>query len=280
LATKAAGTCESAIVRSRYSIAKGKIISVSQLRIRIFDDKASLGHAAASHAADSLRLAIQQQGLARIVAATGASQFEFLHALTNMAGIGWSRVEVFHLDEYVGLPITHPASFRKYLLERFINRVGVQRFYPLDGEGDAAGAASQIGRELEKRAVDLAFLGIGENAHLAFNDPPADFNIQDPYLIVDLDQACRRQQVGEGWFATLEEVPKRAISMSVHQILRSKEIIVIVPDERKARAVKNSLEGEVTPIVPASILQTHSNATIYLDKHSAALLGSGVTAAG
>jgi glucosamine-6-phosphate deaminase len=256
-----------------------KTTRVSQLHIKILADKDSLGRAAADQAAASLRRAIRQQGKARIIAATGASQFEFLEALTSAPDIDWSRVEVFHLDEYVGLPITHPASFRKYLLERLINKTGITHYHFLDGDGDAAGSVSKIGRELLAEPVDLAFAGIGENAHLAFNDPPADFNIKDPYLIVDLDEACRQQQVNEGWFPTVAAVPQRAISMSVQQILRAKEIIVVVPDERKAQAVKNSLEGEVSPQAPASILRTHPNATIYLDKDSAALLTSGVPTA-
>jgi glucosamine-6-phosphate deaminase len=252
---------------------------VSQLQIKILADKDSLGRAAADQAATSIRRAIRQQGVARIVAATGASQFEFLDALTAASGIDWSRVEVFHLDEYIGLPITHPASFRKYLLERLINKTGITRYYFLDGDGDAGHSVAKIGRELQREPVDLAFVGIGENAHLAFNDPPADFEIENPYLVVQLDQTCRQQQVNEGWFASVAEVPTQAISMSVRQILRSREIIVVVPDERKAQAVKNSLEGEIAPMVPASILRRHPNATIYLDKDSAALLSSGVPTA-
>ena len=251
---------------------------MSQLQIKILADKDSLGRAAAEHAVFSLQRAIRQHGSARIIAATGASQFEFLDALTSVAEIDWERVELFHLDEYVGLPMTHPASFRKYLFERFINKVGITRYHFLDGAGNAMATIERIGKELQRMPVDLAFVGIGENAHLAFNDPPADFEIHDPYVIVELDQACRQQQVNEGWFAKVEDVPKQAISMSVRQILLSKEIIVVVPDERKARAVKNALEGDVSPAIPASILQTHPNVTVYLDKDSAALLTSVPTA--
>jgi glucosamine-6-phosphate deaminase len=242
------------------------------VEIKILANKETLGRAAAEQAANSLRHAIREQGMARIIAATGASQFEFLDELTIAPGIDWARVEVFHLDEYVGLPMTHPASFRKYLFERLINKTGITQYHLLDGENDPKRAAARVGAELQKKSIDLAFAGIGENAHLAFNDPPADFTIDDPYLIVELDEACRQQQVNEGWFATLADVPKRAISMSVRQLLRSKEIIVVVPEERKARAAKNSLEGEISPLVPASILRTHLNSTIYLDKDSAALL--------
>jgi len=252
---------------------------VSQLQIKILADKDTLGGAAADHAAASLRRAIRYHRAARIIAATGASQFEFLEALTSAPGIDWERVEVFHLDEYIGLPMTHPASFRKYLFERLISRTGITRYHFLDGEGDAMASIKRIGKEIQRMPIDLAFVGIGENAHLAFNDPPANFETEDPYLIVDLDQACRQQQVNEGWFAKVEDVPKQAISMSVRQILRSKEIIAVVPDERKAQAVKYSLEGDVSPVAPASILRTHPNVTIYLDKDSAALLTSSVPTA-
>jgi len=249
---------------------------VSQLQIKILADKGSLGRAAAEQAATSIRRAIRQRETARIIAATGASQFEFLEALTTVSGIDWSSVEAFHLDEYIGLPITHPASFRKYLLERLINKTGITRYHLLDGTGDAQRSAATIGKELQRQPIDVAFVGIGENGHLAFNDPPADFEIEDPYKVVHLDQMCRQQQVNEGWFESVADVPRQAISMSVRQILRSREIIVVVPDERKAQAVKNSLEGEITPMVPASILRRHPNATIYLDRDSAALLTSGV----
>ena len=252
---------------------------MSQLQIKVLADKDCLGRAAADQAASSIRRAIRQRGVARIIAATGASQFEFLDALTAASGIDWHSVEVFHLDEYVGLPITHPASFRKYLLERLINKTGITRYHFLDGDGDVQRSVAQIGGELRRKPVDLAFVGIGENAHLAFNDPPADFEIDDPYLVVQLDQTCRQQQVNEGWFESVADVPTQAISMSVRQILHSREIIVVVPDERKAQAVKNSLEGEITPMVPASVLRRHPNATIYLDKDSAALLTSAVPTA-
>ena len=252
---------------------------MSQLQIKVLADKDSLGRVAADHAVASLQRAIRDHGMARIIAATGASQFEFLEALTSSPEIDWGRVEVFHLDEYIGLPITHPASFRKYLFERLINKTGITRYHFLDGDGDAKASIERIGKEIQRMPIDTAFVGIGENAHLAFNDPPADFKSEDPYLIVDLDQTCRQQQVNEGWFAKVEDVPKQAISMSVRQILRSKEIIVVVPDERKAQAVKNSLEGDVSPMTPSSILRTHPGVTIYLDKDSAALLTSSVPTA-
>ena len=240
--------------------------------IKIYEDKTALGRAAAKQAAVSLCKAIQESGQARIIAATGASQFEFLDALTAMPGIDWPRVEMFHLDEYVGLPASHPASFRKYLLERLIQRTGISKYHFLEGDGDVPKMVRRVAAELMAAPIDLAFVGIGENGHLAFNDPPADFQTEEPYLLVDLDEACRRQQVGESWFADLSEVPKRAISMSVRQILKSKAILAVVPEARKAQAVKSCFEGEVSPLAPASILRTHAHTMVFLDKDSAALL--------
>jgi glucosamine-6-phosphate deaminase len=231
-----------------------------------------MGRAAARHAADVLRTTIAQQGRARIIAATGASQFAFLEALIAQPGIAWPSVELFHLDEYVGLGIDHPASFRRYLLDRLIEPAGITTYHFLDAERDAEATADRVGTLLTAAPIDVAFVGIGENGHLAFNDPPADFTTTQPYLIVALDAACRRQQVGEGWFASIDEVPQRAISMSVQQILASREIIAIVPDARKADAVKACVEGELSPMAPASILRTHPNTTLYLDRASAALL--------
>ena len=231
-----------------------------------------MSQAAAAHAGDALRACLRARGTARIIAATGASQIEFLEALTMTDGIEWSRVEMFHLDEYVGLPASHPASFRHYLLDRLIDKVRIGRYHLLEGEADPEQAARQAGDVLAARPVDVAFVGIGENSHLAFNDPPADFSTEQPYIIVTLDDACRRQQVDEGWFASIDDVPARAISMSVRQILKSREIIAVVPDARKANAVKACVEGPVSPMAPASILQTHANTTLYLDRDSAALL--------
>lgn len=250
-----------------------------KLRVKILAGEQAAGLAAAEHAAASLRGAIREQGVARIVAATGASQFEFLEALTNAPDIEWGRVELFHLDEYVGLPITHPASFRKYLLERLVNKTGIKHYHFLDGEGDPQAAAKKVGGELLAKPIDIAFVGIGENGHLAFNDPPADFETDDPYIVVELDEACRQQQVNEGWFAKLADVPAKAISMSIRQILRAKEIIVIAPEARKARAVKSCFEGEISPLAPASILRTHPNATVYLDRDSASPLSRGIPTA-
>jgi glucosamine-6-phosphate deaminase len=240
--------------------------------LKVFEDKAALGGAAAEQAAGAIRRAIAERGRASIVAATGASQIAFLEALTSASGIDWGRVEMFHLDEYVGLPITHAASFRKYLKERLIDKVGIRQYHLLDGMGDAREIARRVGEALRSATIDVAFVGIGENGHLAFNDPPADFETEDPYLVVRLDEACRRQQVGEGWFGGIAEVPREAISMSARQILKAKEIICVVPDARKAAAVKACFEGEISAMAPASILRTHAICTVYLDRESSRLL--------
>ena len=244
------------------------------MNIKIFKDKVSLAGAAAAQSATIIRKAIADKGAARIIAATGASQFEFLDALTAMPDIDWKQVEMFHLDEYIGLPLSHPASFRSYLLKRLINKVGITRYHLLDGERDPASVAREVGSKLASAPIDVAFVGIGENGHLAFNDPPADFETEEPYLVVNLDEACRRQQMGEGWFAALADVPLTALSMSVRQILKAQEIICIVPDARKARAVAACFEGEISHNAPASILRTHPRCTVYLDNESAALLTS------
>jgi len=247
--------------------------------VRVFEDRVSLSRAAAAHAATAIRQAIRDRGCARIVAASAMSQVDFLQALTGTAGIDWSRVEMFHLDEYIGLPATHPASFRRLLREHLIDKTGIVRFHFLDGDADVDAVLRDNAAALVAAAIDVAFVGIGENGHLAFNDPPADFETEEPYLIVSLDEACRRQQVGEGWFKDLSDVPRRAISMSVRQVLKAKEIIAVVPDERKARAVALCLQGDISPMAPASILRRHPAATVYLDEHSAGLLSAATRAA-
>jgi glucosamine-6-phosphate deaminase len=243
------------------------------LDIRVFDNSAALGRQAAADAVTAILDAVEARGTARVIAATGASQFHFLQHLTATPGIPWGQVELFHLDEYLGLSASHPASFRRYLRERLIGPAGITRTHLIDGEGDPELVCQLIGKAIAAAPVDVAFIGIGENAHLAFNDPPADFETREPYLVVTLDEACRRQQVGEGWFPSIDHVPTRAISMSVRQILASRRLLCIVPDERKAIAVKNTVNGPVTPDVPASILQTHPATTLYLDRASASLLG-------
>ncbi len=242
------------------------------MKLRVFPDKYSLAHEAASQAATIIRNSVREHGHARIIAATGASQFEFLDELTKATEIDWKLVELFHLDEYLGLPATHPASFRKYLLERLINKVGIVHYHLLNGEGNLQQVIAEVSTEIRKAPIDVAFVGIGESGHLAFNDPPADFETDEAYTVVELDDACRKQQLGEGWFKSSQEVPRRAISMTVRQILRSKQIICVVPDTRKAQAVAKCFGDEITPMAPASILRTHSNTFVYLDKYSAALL--------
>ena len=249
------------------------------MHLRVFEETKDLGRAAAAQAATAIRDAIRQRGIARIVAATGASQFEFLDALTARTEIDWPKVELFHLDEYIGLPITHPASFCKYLQERILDKTGIVLHHLLDGAKDPQEVIRQASEAIKSAPIDVTFAGIGENGHLAFNDPPANFATDDSYIIVDLDEPCRRQQVGEGWFREFSSVPTQAISMSIRQIMKSRAIISVVPDARKAQAVRACLEGPVSPSAPASILRTHPDATIYLDMQSASLLGSATLSA-
>jgi glucosamine-6-phosphate deaminase len=240
--------------------------------LRVFEDKSLLARAAAVQAAEAIRSAIADRGRARIVAATGAAQFDFLELLTATPGIEWKKVELFHLDEYIGLPADHPASFCRFLQERLISKTEICKHHLLSGNGVLAEVVRNTSAAISISSIDIAFVGIGENGHLAFNDPPADFQTEEPYIIVQLDEACRQQQVGEGWFQNLSEVPTQAISMSIRQVLKSKEIICIVPDDRKAKAIQACFDSEISPLAPSSILQTHPNTTIYLDKNSAGLL--------
>lgn len=243
--------------------------------IRIHDDKTSLGAAAAAEGAAGIRQALAKRARANVILATGASQLEMLDALVG-EDIDWSQVTVFHLDEYVGLPVTHGASFRKYLRERVMDRLqNKPTFIEVNGDvPDLAAESARLGALIAQHPIDVCFAGIGENGHLAFNDPPADFDTDRAYLVVDLDEACRRQQLGEGWFSDLAAVPARAISMGVRQILKSHQIILSVPDARKARAVAATVVGPVTPLCPASIVQRHPRTTLHLDRASAALLNA------
>ncbi len=241
--------------------------------IRVFKNAHELGNAAGSTAAQLIREAIKENDTANIILATGASQFKTLNQLISEQDIDWSKVIMFHLDEYIDLPATHPASFRKYLQERFLSKVSVLKAaYLINAETDANAECKRLGDLITKHPIDVALVGIGENGHLAFNDPPADFETEQPYITVELDDACRKQQLGEGWFTSIKEVPRRAISMSIKQILKSKHIICSVPDSRKAKAVKNSLEQPVSNLYPAGILQLHQNCICYLDQDSSALL--------
>ncbi|WP_319561979.1 glucosamine-6-phosphate deaminase [Marispirochaeta sp.] len=243
------------------------------MNISVSDDKQETGFLAAEKGAQMINEAIKKKGHATIILATGASQFEMLNHLVK-TGIKWSKVEVFHLDEYIGIPLSHPASFRKYLKERFVEKVGnLRKFNYIDGNADDINSEiERLSDLISDKIIDVAFVGVGENGHLAFNDPPADFETEKPYLVVNLDEACRKQQLGEGWFSKLDDVPIQAVSMSVRQIIKSTHIINTVPDVRKAEAVSCALAGPVSTLCPASILQNHGSCHWFLDKDSASLL--------
>ena len=243
--------------------------------VYIGNDKQDMASAAAAMAADRVRKAIAEKGEARIIVATGASQFEFLEAFVKEPGIDWTKVTGFHLDEYVGLPASHKASFRGYMRERFVAKTPqpLKAFNEVNGEAASPDAEiERLEKLLRAAPIDVACVGIGENGHLAFNDPPADFDTNRAYLVVDLDEKCRMQQVGEGWFASLEDVPKQAFSMTIKQIMWSKAIVCTCPDTRKAEAVKGALEGPVTNMLPSSIMQMHPDCGMFLDPGSASLL--------
>lgn len=244
------------------------------MQISITPDVSTMAEAAAQHGAQLIRQALEERGQANIVVATGASQLTMLSRLVARNDIDWQRVNGFHLDEYIGIPFRHKGSFRGYLWSNFVSQlpVPVRGFYFLNGEGDAQEECYRVGGILEQHPIDVAFVGIGENGHLAFNDPPADFDTDEPYSCVKLDQACRQQQASEGWFPTIDDVPIHAITMSIKQILKSNHIVCTVPDKRKAEAVRDALEGPVTHDVPASILQQHASTALFLDEPAASLL--------
>lgn len=243
------------------------------MKIHILNNPKEIGSAAGALAASLIKNAINQNGLANIILATGTSQFETLNTLVADKKIAWEKVVMFHLDEYIGLPVISKASFRNYLQERFIDRISPLKAVNLiNGEVDPKIECRRLNELISEHPIDVALIGIGENGHLAFNDPPADFDTTEPFIIVQLDEACRKQQLGEGWFPSLAEVPTHAISMSVKQILRSQNIICSVPDSRKAMAVKHTLENPVSNLYPASILQLHHNCMLFLDTDSASLL--------
>lgn len=246
------------------------------MKIEILHDKNELGRVAAWKGAEAISKTIAEKGIANIIVATGASQFEMLGELV-MSKVDWSKVTAFHLDEYVGIPESHPASFRKYLKERFVAKAkGLKKFHYVNGDSpDLAAELRRLGRAIGEVEIDLAFVGIGENGHLAFNDPPANFDAIEPYIVVDLDEKCRLQQLGEGWFKSLEDVPKQAVSMSIRQIMRSKAIICSVPDKRKAEAVRDCFTGPVINMHPSSILRRHQDCFVMLDVGSASMLPPG-----
>lgn len=240
------------------------------MKITILPDSGRLGEAAGKKAADRIRETLKEKGSAGIILATGSSQFETLNQLIKEEDINWEQVTMFHLDEYIGLPVSHKASFRKYLKERFLERVPLLKaVHLINGEGDPETECQRLGDLIRQTPIDVALVGIGENGHLAFNDPPADFNTEKAYIVATLDAPCRQQQINEGWFIKMDEVPQQAISMSVKQIMKSKCIICSVPDERKAPAVRNTVEQEVSNRYPASILQRHPDCYLYLEEASA-----------
>ncbi len=245
------------------------------MRVVVCATKEEAGRAAAAHGAGHIREAIRDRGEARILVATGLSQIDLIAALVAASDLDWGRVTGFNLDEYVGLPDGHPGALRTYLRERLLGRVPFREFHLLEPGEDPGAECRRMGRLIDAASVDVAFIGIGENGHLAFNDPPADFRTQEPYIQVELDEACRRQQFGEGWFRSLEEVPRRAVSISIARLMRSRAVICTAPERRKAGAVRAATEGPVTPQVPASILQRHAEATLFLDPESASLLAPG-----
>ena len=243
------------------------------MKIEKYATAEELGQAAGKLGAEWIKEAIAEKGEANIILATGQSQFETIETLVQDKSIDWSKVRMFHLDEYIGMPITHKASFRKYLTERFIDKVdGLKEAVLINGESDPEEERKRLEKQIRQYPIDVAFVGIGENGHLAFNDPPADFDVEDAYLVVNLDLQCRQQQLGEGWFNHVDEVPLQAISMSIRQIMKSRQVICAVPDQRKAQAVKDCLTQPVTNLHPASILQEHPDCVCFLDEGSASLL--------
>jgi glucosamine-6-phosphate deaminase len=242
------------------------------MKIIVRNDPADLGKEAGREAAQIIRDTIKNTGFANIILATGTSQFETLNQLTREE-IDWKQVTMFHLDEYIGLPESSPASFRKYLNERFIQKTGgLQQVHLINGENNPAEECLRLNEIMGNTRIDLALLGIGENGHLGFNDPPADFETEEAFIVVDLDEKCRQQQLGEGWFQRIDDVPRKAITMSVKQIMKSAHLLCSVPDSRKAQAVKECFENPVSNLYPGSILQEHPHCTCFLDKLSSSML--------
>lgn len=247
------------------------------MKVSVLKNSEELGRAAAVYSAGILNDCIKKKGKARLLLSTGASQFDTLNALIQ-TDVDWSKVEMFHLDEYVNLPESHPASFRKYLKERFVSKLNLKHAYFVNGEGDITKRIEELNREIAKEPIDLGLIGVGENAHIAFNDPPANFDIEDPYIVVSLDEDCKKQQVREGWFPTIDDVPKQAISMSVQQIMKCNVVVSCVPYKVKANAIKNMLENDKTNLIPATILKEHKCINVYLDEESASLVDNKILA--
>ena len=244
------------------------------MKIKVLDNSIELGKAAAKYCAGIINEAISQKGKARIVMSTGASQFDTIKALIG-ENISWDKVEMFHLDEYIGLPESHPASFRKYLKERFLENINIMKSWLIDGEDEPQKVIARLTTEIRKEPIDLGLIGIGENAHVAFNDPPANFDTKEAFICVDLNDTCKQQQVREGWFPTNDDVPKQAISMSVYQIMQCLHIVSCVPHAVKAKAIKDTLETPLTNMIPATILKEHADVVVFLDKNSASMIDAG-----
>jgi len=244
------------------------------MKINILENPIELGKVAAQYCAEIINETIARKDKARIVLSTGASQFDTIKALTEM-NIDWNKVEMFHLDEYIGLPESHPASFRKYLKERFLAKVSIRKAYLIDGDDDLQKVIAYLTAEIRKEPIDIGLIGIGENAHIAFNDPPADFGTEEAFIGVTLNETCKQQQVREGWFVTVDDVPKQAISMTVHQIMQCRYIVSCVPSAVKAKAIRDTLEYQLTNTIPATMLKKHPNFTLFLDKYSASLIDAG-----
>ena len=241
------------------------------MEVKVLGNPAELGQVAAMYCAEIIKEAIARKGKARIVLSTGASQFDTIRALVE-TDVDWTKVEMFHLDEYIGLPESHPASFRKYLKERFLNKVNIGKAFLVEGEDEPQKVIAALTAEIRKEPIDIGLIGIGENAHVAFNDPPADFGTEEAFICVTLNDTCKQQQVREGWFATTDEVPSQAISMSVHQIMQCRHIVSCVPYAVKAKAIKETLESPLTNLVPATMLKKHPDFSLFLEKGSASLI--------
>ena len=241
------------------------------MKLVIGKTKEEIGKASAKQTAALINAAIAKQGYARILLSTGASQFPFFDEIVK-ENVDWSKVEMFHLDEYVGISEEHPASFKRYLLDRFVNKVKPKKAYLINGQKNPEETIAELTALLNEKSVDVGLIGIGENAHIAFNDPPADFNDTRAYKVVTLDERCLQQQIGEGWFKNVDETYKQAISMTCPQIMKCKSIISVVPYKVKAEAIYNTLTRDLTPEVPATLLKQHVDCTVYCDADSASLL--------
>jgi glucosamine-6-phosphate deaminase len=249
-------------------------LQVGTMKVEVYPDRVAAGEAAAQAAANAMLKLLKERELIAVIFATGASQLDMLSALTAIPDLPWERILGFHLDEYIGISPDHPASFRRYLRERLTSKVKMKEFFEVNGSAsDPPQTIQQYAEKLRAADPQLCLLGIGENGHLAFNDPPvADFNDPLDVKIVQLDEACQNQQVAEGWFESVDKVPEEAITLTIPALMRVPRLIVSVPGSRKAEIVRRSLEEPISTQCPATILRTHPNVTVYLDVDSAAEL--------